>query len=255
MKNISKQLLLALLTLALAFGLFAIMPVAAGLADEEPEDPFTDVSATDWFYDAVIYVYDNEIMQGSYNEGEEPKFAPAENFIRAQAAMIFYRLAGEPDVSEFENSFSDVVEGAWYVDAIKWAEDDGIFQGYGNGKFGPNDPLTREQLATVVGRWISEPKEAEEPEEAEEAMEAEEPEEPEEPEVTGEVEEAEEPEVTEGLEWPDSASISSWAQEHVITLTEMGAFKDMPGEKFRPKDKAIRADIASVLYNVLSGVE
>ena len=182
---------------------------------------FYDVVADNWFYDAVMYVYDNGIMQGSYLEGEEPKFDPEASFTRAQAAMIFYRLAQSPDVSDLPNPFSDVVAGAWYTDAIVWAADDGIVEGYPGGLFGPNDAITREQLAAIVGRWSEG-----------QAL----------------------PEIVD-YEWPDFDSIRDYAQEYVLNLTAIGVFEGIPGDNFMPGENAVRAEIASVLFKLLSAID
>ena len=112
------------------------------------EMAFTDVSPGDWFYDAVQYVFQNSIMFG-FPDGS---FAPHTGLDRAMAATILYRLEGEPLVS-FRPIFSDVTVGRWYSDAVTWAYDAGIIEGVGSGRFAPTNPLTREQLATMMHRF------------------------------------------------------------------------------------------------------
>ena len=113
--------------------------------------PFTDVKETDWFYKSVMFVYENGLMAGT----SATTFDPNSNATRAQLAVIFYRMEGSPKV-EGKNSFTDVEYGpgtAWYYDAVTWAEQSGVVGGYGDGRFGPGDPVTREQLAAIFYRY------------------------------------------------------------------------------------------------------
>ena len=113
-----------------------------------PCEKFTDFAADAWYHEAVDYVVGHDIMKGT-----SPKtFEPASPTNRAMIVTILWRLAGEPVVNS-ANPFTDVENGAWYTDAIVWAADNGIVDGYGNGKFGPTDPITREQLATMFWRY------------------------------------------------------------------------------------------------------
>ncbi len=111
--------------------------------------PFTDVSTGDWFYEAVRYVYENGLMNGT----TEMTFAPNATTTRGMIVTILYRLEGEPAVSD--GSFTDVASGAYYADAIAWAAANGIVTGYGDGRFGPNDTITREQMATILYRYAA----------------------------------------------------------------------------------------------------
>ena len=116
--------------------------------DIPPGDlPFTDVNPGDWFYDAVRYVFQNNIMVGL----SDTSFAPHTGLSRAMSATILYRLEGEPPVT-FRPIFSDVAEDRWYSDAITWAYDAGVVEGVGGGRFDPTHPLTREQLTTMMHR-------------------------------------------------------------------------------------------------------
>ena len=110
--------------------------------------PFTDISETDWFHDAVQYVYDNGLMDG-VGEGQ---FAPNATTNRAMVVTILYRLAGEPDVSG-DVGFADVAVGQWYTDAVAWAAQKGIVNGISDTEFAPSGDLTREQLATILYRY------------------------------------------------------------------------------------------------------
>ena len=115
---------------------------------EPPAGPFTDVGESDWFYDAVVYAYENGLMDG-VGEGT---FAPNATTNRAMVVTILYRLAGEPDVSG-DVSFTDVEPGLWYTDAVLWAAQKGIVNGISETEFAPSGDLTREQLATVLYRY------------------------------------------------------------------------------------------------------
>jgi len=107
--------------------------------------PFTDVGESDWSYDAVNYVNGFGLMQGVGNG----LFAPGESVTRGMLVTILYRSEGEPDVSG-GRSFTDVQAGRYYTDAVEWAAANGIVTGYGDGAFGPDDPVTREQFATIL---------------------------------------------------------------------------------------------------------
>ena len=119
--------------------------------DENPNtgaNPFTDVSEKDWFYGDVMFVYENGLMLGT----SKTLFSPHGTVMRGMMATILWRMEGSP-APKGKNSFTDVVAGKWYADAITWAAENGIFAGYGKDKFGPDDPITREQLAAIFYRY------------------------------------------------------------------------------------------------------
>jgi len=116
------------------------------------KNPYWDVSETAWYFDAVRFVSVNSLMNG-YGDG---RFGPDVNLSRAQLAQILYNHAGRPAVTG-ASPFTDVVNGEWYVNAITWAAAQGIVGGYGNGLFGPNDNITREQLAVILWRYAGSP--------------------------------------------------------------------------------------------------
>lgn len=118
-------------------------PVAA-----EPEIPFTDVSENASYYDAVKYVYEEDLMNGT----SETKFAPNSTLTRGMVATILYRIEGNP-AATYAGSFADVADGVWYTDGVEWAAEAGVVNGYTNGNFGPEDPVTREQLAAMLYRY------------------------------------------------------------------------------------------------------
>ena len=129
------------------------MTVYAGWrVDENPgtgANPFTDVSEKDWFYGDVMFVYENGLMLGT----SKTLFSPHGTATRGMMATILWRMEGSP-VPKGKNSFTDVEAGKWYTDAITWTAENGIFAGYGKDKFGPDDPITREQLAAIFYRYV-----------------------------------------------------------------------------------------------------
>ena len=128
------------------------MTVYAGWrADENPDivvNPFTDVSEKDWFYNDAMFVYKNGLMLGT----SKTLFSPHGTVTRGMMATILWRMEGSLAPKD-ENSFTDVEAGRWYADAITWTTENGIFAGYSKDKFGPDDPITREQLTAIFYRY------------------------------------------------------------------------------------------------------
>lgn len=112
--------------------------------------PFTDVGVGDWFRDAVEYAYGNGLMNGT----SATKFSPSGETTRGMIVTILYRLEKEPAVGKAAD-FTDVAKDQYYADAVAWAAENGIVNGYGNGKFGPDDNVTREQLAVTLYRYAA----------------------------------------------------------------------------------------------------
>ena len=112
-----------------------------------PSLAFTDLSTTAWYHEAVDFVLTNGMMSG-YGGGS---FGPNSTLSRAQLCQILYNLEGKPAVGP--SSFTDVAADAWCSDAVAWANANGIVGGYGDGRFGPNAPITREQLAAILWRY------------------------------------------------------------------------------------------------------
>lgn len=110
-------------------------------------NPFTDVRSTDWFYDAVNYVYSEGIMDGT----SVYMFSPNNATSRGMLVTILWRLAGQPVVTG--TSFSDVSSSSYYYYAVLWASKYGIVDGLGNNMFGPDQAITREQFAVILYRY------------------------------------------------------------------------------------------------------
>ena len=112
---------------------------------------FTDVFSSAWYFNAVSETVADGIMQGVGGQ----LFAPEATLTRAMLTQIIYNMEGKPSYTA-SGSFSDVAAGSWYYDAITWAAEKGIVMGYGGGRFGPNDNITREQLVTIFYRYVGE---------------------------------------------------------------------------------------------------
>ena len=109
--------------------------------------PFEDVADSGWIHDAVRYVWENNLMQGT----GDTTFNPHGTMTRSQFVTILWRMEGSPNVGS--SSFTDVVDGVWYDQAAAWGDANGIVNGYGDGLFGPNDPITREQMVSMMYRY------------------------------------------------------------------------------------------------------
>ena len=116
---------------------------------EQPGDtvPFTDVASSEWYYEAVQYVYNNELMNGM----SATTFEPNSTTTRGMIVTMLYRLENEPTAASA--GFTDVAAGQWYTDAVNWAAANNIVNGYGDDQFGPTDTITREQMAAILYRY------------------------------------------------------------------------------------------------------
>lgn len=180
--------------------------------------PFQDVSETDWFYDAVRYVYGAGIMNGT----QVHIFSPNRVTSRGMIVTILHRLEGTPTTPP--HRFDDVAEGQWYTEAVDWAAANGIVLGYVNGNFGPNDPITREQLATILYRY------------------------------------AKYKELDMGKPgsldtFPDRAQVSSFAQEPMAWAVGAGLIKGMDTGELAPGRSSTRAQVATIFQRFADLIE
>ena len=111
-------------------------------------EPFDDAGRGDWFYDSVVYVYENGLMDGV----SDTLFDPDGTVTRAQLVTMLWRLDGEPSVN-YALPFTDVSGGEWYAEAVRWAAGEGIVNGVSETEFAPNAAVTREQLAAILHRY------------------------------------------------------------------------------------------------------
>jgi hypothetical protein len=140
------------------------------------------------------------------------------------AATILYRLAGSPELGEYDNAFTDVAEGAWYAQTVNWAASNGLVAGYGDGLFGPEDSVTVEQLAALLYRVQQ---------------------------FTGKTL----PALTSYKQFADIDATSVWASAVVKALGAQGMFDGLPGDRLNPGAVATRAQISSILSQYLTAVE
>ena len=175
---------------------------------------FYDVAQGAWYYDAVQYVTQRGLMTGV----SDRQFAPNAILSRAQAVQILYALAGGPTVSA-SNDFVDVNRGDWYADAVSWATANGVVSGMGKEMFGPNAPLTREQLALILYHYAQVAGYA--PHQGGMAIQ----------------------------EFSDSASISGWALEAVQWAVNAGLISGTGDGMIDPDGTATRAQVAQIFMN------
>lgn len=146
-----KKLLSLCLMAALVLSLF---PTASLAADENSQStplPFNDVSVSDWFYDPVAYAYGQGLMTGT----SDNTFAPNIAMTRGMIVSVLYRLEGSPTLSDgnLGYPYEDVHGDDWYAMPVYWARENGIVSGYSDTQFGPNDPITREQMAAILHNY------------------------------------------------------------------------------------------------------
>ncbi len=140
--KIKKRILAGLLVVCMILTSFSVSVFATN------QSIFDDVKADDWFYDEVFYVKSENLMNGI----SDTSFAPNDSTTRGMIVTVLWHLSGNPEVGGVIE-FSDVNQDAYYADAVLWAVKNNIVLGYGDGKFGPDDYITREQLATILYRY------------------------------------------------------------------------------------------------------
>lgn len=120
--------------------------------------PFEDVAATAWYFDGVKYCYEttvsgNRLMQGF----SETQFGPTHNFTRAEMVTILWNLRGRPAAGVATKTYTDVPASHWAYSAITWAANNGYADGYGNGRFGPDNPVLRDELVEFLWKFAGRP--------------------------------------------------------------------------------------------------
>lgn len=143
-KKAGKRFFSVLLTAGMLFGTLSV----PAFADGGQNISFSDVKDTDWFYDSVQYVCENGLMNGT----GDAVFSPDGTTTRGMIVTILYRMENSP-AADSDVTFTDVSAGQYYADAVAWASENDIVNGYGSGQFGPDDPITREQMASVLYRY------------------------------------------------------------------------------------------------------
>ena len=181
-----------------------------------PSRGFTDLdSVGTWYHEAVDYVLRNGLM-GGYGNGT---FGPNDNLSRAQFAQILFNKEGRPVVN-YLLQYGDVATGAWYTEAIRWATSRGIVGGYGNRMFGPNDNITREQLAVMLWRYAGSPAATDKE-----------------------------------LHFTDVDKASGYALEALRWVVENGILNGYGDGRLGPRGQATRAQVAQMLKNYLESYQ
>lgn len=135
---------------ATADGSYAFkLPSQQSLPEEDWKNPFIDVAKGSWYYDAIRYCYENGIMFGT----SSTTFSPDRSTSRGMIVATIWRMEGSPTIGQ--NPFLDVPADAYYADAVAWAASHGIVDGYSETLFGPEDAITREQLAAILYRYAA----------------------------------------------------------------------------------------------------
>ena len=183
--------------------------------DQPWSNPFADASEGDWYYEAVRFVQERGLMNG-YSDG---RFGPNDTLSRAQLAQILFNKEGRPGVN-YLLDFSDVAGEAWYTEAVRWATSQGIVGGYGNGTFGPNAPITREQLAVMLWRYSGSPAAT-----------------------------------NKELHFNDMDEISGFALEAMRWAVENGILNGYGDGQLGPQGQATRAQVAQMLKNFIENQE
>ena len=125
------------------------MATPSGYAKKNQGSRFLDVPKSIWYRSGLDFALGKKLMDGIGHR----RFGPEQTLTRAQLATVLYRQAGSPSTGSAGNPFSDVKSGAWYTKAVVWANQKGVMLGYPDGSFRPDDPITREQLVTVLYRY------------------------------------------------------------------------------------------------------
>lgn len=188
----------------------------AELPDVPSDLPFTDVKESDWFYNNVSYVYKSGLMNGT----SPTTFGPGGNTTRAMIVTILHRMEGTPNVKG-KNPFNDVPNGQYYTDAVIWAEENKIVSGYGEGKFGPNDPITREQMAVILMNY-------------------------------GKFKKYDVTAKGDLVKFADGSKISTWAKDAFSWANAKGLIQGS-GDNVMPKGQAQRSQVAAILERFIEG--
>lgn len=188
-------------------------------AADKGDAPFTDVYEGSWYYDFVINAYKAGLMSGT----KKDLFTPDHTLTRAMVAQILYAYHGYPAVTASSSGFSDVKSQDWFSNAVVWAANEHIVSGYGKGKFGPNDTVTREQLAVILYSAARSPELSD----------------------------------TELLDFTDASSVHSWAASAMAWANQQGIITGTTkqGKKILdPLGQATRAQAATMMLKYINYV-
>lgn len=171
-----------------------------------PISNFSDLDPNAWYHDSMHFCLLNSLLQGTGGN----RFSPDMLASRSQFVTLLWRLAGEP-VVDSALTFTDVPEGTWYTEAVRWAASTGLVTGYSETRFGPDDPISREQMAVLLWRYAGSPAAAQET-----------------------------------LDFPDADQVSTWALDALLWANEKGIVNGR-GSVLAPKDNATRVEMSQML--------
>ena len=191
--------------------------VREGGQTQTPQTTFADVPASAWYYNAVEYVYENGLMSGVSGG----RFAPDDTLTRAMLVQTLYAMEGRPAAASA--GFADVASGDWYASAVNWAAANGVVSGVSETGFGPNNALTREQLALILYRFAQYKGY----------------------DVTG---------TSDLAAYADGSSVSGWAAEAMGWAVDAGLISGVGGNQIAPTGTASRAQVAQILMNFCENV-
>lgn len=180
--------------------------------------PFNDVKEGTWYYANVEYVYEKGLMVGVSAD----KFAPNSTLTRAMLVTVLWRMSGAPTAGD--SNFKDVPKGSWYSTAVAWAEENQIVMGYNGETFGPNDKITREQMAAMFYRYAG-------------------------------FVSADTTATAELTKFTDAADTSTWAQTAMKWAVAVGLIRGVAADKLSPRGNATRAQVAAILMRFSKWVE
>lgn len=175
------------------------------------ENTFDDVKPDNWHYEAVKYVYENELMKGT-----EKGFEPDIPMSRAMLVTVLFRMSGE--ASNGSSGFADVQDGQWYADAVAWAAEKGIVSGTGNSMFSPDLSITREQTAAILFRY-AQYKKISIPEKSDVSL----------------------------SDFEDVQNISNYSQNALLWAVKSGIIQGVTEAELMPVSHSTRAQIATIL--------
>ena len=185
---------------------------------EEPAMPFVDVNENDWFYDVVLYAYENGLMTGTSAD----TFAPNQTTTRGMIVSMLARLEGVTNAEDA--GFADVAANDWYATAVNWAASVGVVNGYEDNTFRPNAPITREQMAAILYNYAD---------------------------YKGYDVSAR----ADLSDYADAASISSWAEDVLAWANAEGLINGMTATTIDPQGATTRAQTAAMFERFLTAHE
>ena len=185
-------------------------------------NPFTDVSESAWYYGDVMFAYENGLMNGTAAD----KFSPDKTLTRGMLVTALWRLRGEPMLADFQNPYGDVDWQKYYFNAVLWATASKIITGYGDGNFGPDSPVTRQDLAVILMRYMN-------------------------------YREINLPVTEQWIIFGDESNISGYAIDAIQTLNKLGVINGTGANSggqtiINPKGDATRAQAAAMLHRFIA---